>query len=529
MKKTALVPFSVALLMAFTLATVAHAQGDLRRRTIAITYFKDPVTVRLAGTRLRPQAHGEATVERWRKRNESEIDITIENLVPAYTYGADYTTYVLWAVTPAGQIDNLGEFRLSGSSARLKAATPYQTFAMIVTAEPHYLVKLPSRQVVLENLAPATPKVQVQTSEVYFTGDTGNFYKDTTVPEVAERDYNKTPMELLQARRAVQIARLAEAERFAPEDFNQAVNLLGQAEELYRHGANVHETGRVSRDSISLAERAREVSEERAIAAERRSEIARRDAEVRKANANASDLSERLSDAEARLKAAEIARTDIGNQLDRAIREGAEARADNRQLRSENDRLRAEVDRLTQSFNDAQAKIQDLQSQNSTTSAKLNENASRLDAIERAEREHRAAEARHRSFEELRAAVGGVLTIKPNANGFVAIIPDNLFIPNQPALHLRAKSKMDALGQALAAHKEVAVFTIEGHADQRANADDFARSRAQSVADYLAAFGLSSTTFKVESRGATVPLSTQRTLAARALNRRVELVFVSPN
>ncbi|HEY9231527.1 MAG TPA: OmpA family protein, partial [Blastocatellia bacterium] len=311
--------------------------------------------------------------------------------------------------------------------------------------------------------------------------------------------------------------------------FNQAVNLLGQAEELYRHGANVHETGRVSRDSISLAERAREVSEERAIAAERRAEIARRDAEVRKANATASDLSERLSDAEARLKAAEIARTDIGNQLDRAIRDGAEARAENRQLRSENDRLRAEADRLTQSLNDAQAKIQDLQSQNSTTSAKLNENASRLDAIERAEREHRTAEARHRSFEELRAAVGGVLTTRPNANGFVAVIPDNLFIPNQPALHLRAKSKMDALGQALAAHKEVAVFTIEGHADQRANADDFARSRAQSVADYLAAFGLSSTTFKVESRGATVPLSTQRTLAARALNRRVELVFVSPN
>src|SRR5437763_15006481 len=292
MKKSPTISVSV-LLAAFALSSLAFGQGgDVRRKTIAITYLKDPVSVTLAGTTLRPTARGEATVERWRKRNESEIDITIENMIPAFNYGGDYTTYVLWAITPAGQIDNLGEFRLSGSTARLKAATPYQTFAMIVTAEPHYLVKLPSRQVVLENLAPATPKVQVQTSEVFFTGDTGNFYKDTTVPEVAERDYNKTPMELLQARRAVQIARLADAERYAPEDFNQAVDLLGQAEALYRHGANVHETGRVSRDSISLAERAREVSEERAIAAARRSEIARRDAEVRKANANASDLSE---------------------------------------------------------------------------------------------------------------------------------------------------------------------------------------------------------------------------------------------
>lgn len=531
MKKTSLAPFSIALIIAFGLASYVHAQagGDVRRRTIAVTYFKDPVTVRLAGTTLRPTARGEATVERWRKRNESEIDITIENMIPAFNYGGDYTTYVLWAITPAGQIDNLGEFRLSGGSARLKAATPYQTFAMIITAEPHYLVKLPSRQVVLENLAPATTKVQVQTSEVYFTGDAGSFYKDTTVPEVAERDYNKTPMELLQARRALQIARLADAERYTPEEFNQAVNLLGQAEDLYRRGANVHEIGRVSRDSISLSEKAREVSEERAVAAERRAEINRRDAEVRRANETASDLGEKLSDTEARLRAAELARKDTGEQLDRVMRESADARAENRQLRNDNDRLRSEVARLNQSLNDAQATIQNLQSQNSAASARLDENTSRLAAIERAERERRESETRRRSFEELRVALSSVLTIKPTANGFVAVLPDNLFIPNQATLHLRAKAKMDALGQALAAHKDVAVFTIEGHSDARPSADDFAQGRAQAVADYVAAFNLSSTNFKVESRGASVPLSTKRTVAAKAMNRRVELIFVSPN
>src|SRR4029078_3027916 len=156
------------LVLIFTTTAIANAQGDTKRRTVAVTYLKDPVKVLLAGTTLRPTAKGEATVERWRKRNESEIDITIENMIPAYNYGGDYTTCVLWAITPAGQVDNLGEFRLSGGSARLKAATPHQTFAMIITAEPHYLVKLPSRQVILENLAPSTTKVQVQTSEVYF-------------------------------------------------------------------------------------------------------------------------------------------------------------------------------------------------------------------------------------------------------------------------------------------------------------------------------------------------------------------------
>jgi len=89
------------------------------------------------------------------------------------------------------------------------------------------------------------------------------------------------------------------------------------------------------------------------------------------------------------------------------------------------------------------------------------------------------------------------------------------------------KAKMDALGQTLAQHPDI-IFTVEGHADERPTADAFALGRAQSVAEYIAAFGVSRTNFKVESRGATVPLAQGRTVAARATNRRVELVFVQP-
>jgi outer membrane protein OmpA-like peptidoglycan-associated protein len=530
MKKASLFLVLVAaLLTTFAPGTVAGAQagGDIRRRTIAITYYRDPVTVQFAGTTLRPNARGEATVERWRKRNESEIDLTIENMIPAFNFGGDYTTYVLWAITPAGQVDNLGEFRLSGGSARLKAATPHQTFAMIITAEPHYLVKLPSRMVVLENLAPTSKNVSVQSSEVYFTGDSGAFYKDTAVPALAERDYNKTPMELLQARRAAQIARLADAERHDPDDYNQAVNLLRQAEDAHRRGASVHEVGRMSRDSISIAERAREISEERAIAAARRAEIARRDAEVRRVTENASDLSDRLSDTEARLKAAEIARASMTEQLDRAMREGADARAENRSLKNDNERLRNEVDRLSQELGQARSTIQDLRTQYSSTTAKLSETASRVESMERVEREKQQAEARRREFSALQSTLAGIVTVKASGNGFVAILPDVFFVPNQTTLALRAKSKIDALAQALAAHPE-AVFAIEGHSDARPAADSFALGRAQAVADYIAALGVPRTNFKVESRGALAPLSTRKTIAARAMNRRVELTFTAP-
>ena len=94
-------------------------------------------------------------------------------------------------------------------------------------------------------------------------------------------------------------------------------------------------------------------------------------------------------------------------------------------------------------------------------------------------------------------------------------------------LQLKSKAKMDALGQALAAHPDV-TFIIEGHSDARADADNFAQGRAQAVAEYVAAFGVQRASMKVESRGSTVPLSTKRTLAARASNRRVEIVFVAP-
>ena len=519
----------IAILATLIFSALVGAQGgDQRRRTIAITYFRDPVKVMFAGTTLRPTAKGEATVERWRKRNTSEIDITIENMIPAYNYGADYNTYVLWAITPAGQVDNLGEFRLSGGSARLKTATAYQTFAMIITAEPHYLVRLPSRMVVLENLTPISKNVQVQASEVFFTGDSGRYYTDNSIPALAERDYNKTPMELLQARRAVQIARLADGERFDPADFGQAVRFLQQAEDSFRQGASVHEVGRISREAISLAVKTRDVSEERALAAERRAEIARRDAEVQRATETATDLEGQLGETRTRLQASELARANSETQLNRAMQEAADARAENRSLQNENDRLRQEIDRLNRQLEDARSQVTNLQTQFSSTTAKLSETTSRMEAIERAEREKREAESRRRDFAELQDTISRIATVKPNGNGFVVVLPDNFFVANQTTLALRVKAKMDALGQAIAAHPD-ATFTVEGHSDSRPTAESFALGRAQAVADYIAAFLGSRTNFRVESRGATVPATSSKTQRGRALNRRVEIVFVGPS
>jgi outer membrane protein OmpA-like peptidoglycan-associated protein len=512
--------FSLHFALALSALALGQSGGDLQRKTIAITYLRDPVKVYFAGTTLRPSARGEAIVERWRKRNQTEIDVTVENLIPPYNYGADYTTYVLWAITPEGQVSNLGEFRLSGDRARLKAATPYQTFAMIVTAEPHYLVKLPSRMVVLENLAPISKNVRLKVSDIYFTGDSGKYYADATPPQVAGRDYEKTPMELLQARRAVEIARLAEGEQYAPDDYRAAVRALEQAEEAFRRRADNHEVGRIAREAISLAARARDMAEERAAAAARRREIARRDEEVRRASEAASELEQQLRETEIRLKASEMARTSAEDQLNRALSELAQVRAENSSLHSENERLQDEMDRLKRELEAARAQIADLESRLSSTSARLGEATSKLEVME--------LESRRREFDQLRSALSQIVSVKPRGNGFVATLPDSFFLANRTDLALRAKPKMDALAAKLAAHKEV-VFSIEGHSDSRPDAESFALGRAQAVADYLVALGVPRSNFRIDSHGSSSPLASNKTPKGRALNRRVELIFMGPD
>ena len=69
------------------------------------------------------------------------MEFSVEDLPRASELGGIYTTYILWAISPDGHVDSLGEIKRSGSSfvdSKLDVTTPLQTFAMILTAEPHF-------------------------------------------------------------------------------------------------------------------------------------------------------------------------------------------------------------------------------------------------------------------------------------------------------------------------------------------------------------------------------------------------------
>src|SRR5688572_11405368 len=207
----------------------SHAVGqvDVARRTTAITYpLDDLVFVQFRGTTRYPRMKGEAKVKRT-SRNGSEIELSVSKMPRPFELGRGYATYVLWAISPDGQVDNLGEVKRRGFfefDSRISVTTPLQTFSLIITAEPHFLVKSPSQEIMLENLNPYTTsgrRIETSPSVQYF-GNSSDFFRDARTPEIAEIDYSKTPSTILQAKQAVALARFAGAERDAPDDLKEA-------------------------------------------------------------------------------------------------------------------------------------------------------------------------------------------------------------------------------------------------------------------------------------------------------------------
>src|SRR6201993_5389831 len=107
--------------------------------------------VDFAGTDLMPSANGQAKVES--KKGYIDIDAEFGNLQKPTTFGNEYLTYILWAISPEGRAVNLGEVLVGGNSrSKLHVTTDLQAFALIVTAEPYYAVRQPSNVVILENV-----------------------------------------------------------------------------------------------------------------------------------------------------------------------------------------------------------------------------------------------------------------------------------------------------------------------------------------------------------------------------------------
>jgi outer membrane protein OmpA-like peptidoglycan-associated protein len=466
------------------------------RTTKAINYHhRTGMThIDFRGTELMPTARGEARVES--QMGSTKVETTLNHMTPASQFGPEYMTYVLWAITPEGRAMNLGEVALQGDHAKLLSTTDMQTFGLIVTAEPYFAVTQPSDVVVAENFVrDDTTGTIEQVNAKYELLQRGQYilHRDQYRPI---RLNPKGPLQLAEAENALEIARLAGAEKYAADTFQKAVIDLKNAEDFYNHGRNSKEAETDAREAAQMAEDARiitfrkirdeELAAERAAAADRE---AKAKAEADRAAEQARLEQERRAQSEAERLAAERAAADAAQQKVAADQARAQALAQQQAAMAEADRAR--------------------------------QAAQQADAA-RQQAENERAQLRER----LRQQLNMILETRETARGLIVNISDVLFDFNKYDLKPGAREKMAKVSGILLAYPGLKI-QVEGHTDS-IGTDDYnqrlSEHRADSVRSYLVGQGVSAATVTSVGLGKANPVATNDTAAGRQQNRRVELV-----
>jgi outer membrane protein OmpA-like peptidoglycan-associated protein len=189
------------------------------RTTKAVNYrhHSGKTDLDFAGTTLMPQARGLAKVES--RTGRIEINAGFDNLEAPRTFGPEYLTYVLWAITPEGRASNLGEIVPHDGKNSVRVSTDLQAFGLIVTAEPYFAVTRPSDLVVIENIVkPSTKGWEEPIDTKFDLLERGQYTIDANPAQLPATSADpNTPTDLLEARNAVAIAQAQQAESQAQQ------------------------------------------------------------------------------------------------------------------------------------------------------------------------------------------------------------------------------------------------------------------------------------------------------------------------
>ena len=422
--------------------------------------------VDLKGTELMPDAKGEAKVEIKSKASTATIEVEVKGLRAPSTLGTESLTYVVWVVTPEGRTGNTGELLLNkDGEGKLKATTPAQTFSVIVTAEPYFAVRIPSEMVVLRSQTRKDTKGKIFPVTEYKLMKRGQYQKMGN-PLALALDPN-VPLEMYEARNAVEVAKSREAERYASDIFSKAEASLKMAENSLASKADKNTVTSTARQTVQFAEDARALAVQR--------QEAERTAQEREAAAA-------KAKAQAEVKAAE---------------EAAEAQ-----------------------------KIADAKAAEAKQKADA-EIAAKEEARKLAEEQKRTAE---REKQQLRARLleqfNRVLPTTDTDRGLVVNMGDVLFDTGKSDLRSEAREALAKLS-GIALNYPSLHLTIEGHTDSTGSAEfnqTLSEKRAGSVRGYLVGQGLDAGSLSAQGFGMDRPVDDNKTAEGRQKNRRVEII-----
>jgi outer membrane protein OmpA-like peptidoglycan-associated protein len=492
----------------------------VERTTPAINYLhrSGSSKVDFSGTPLMASGKGSAKVES--QRGVIHVSAEFKDMVPPSTFGPEYLTYVLWAISPDGRPVNLGELTLNdygnGSSSQIEATSDIQTFGLIVTAEPYYAVTQPSDVVVMENIArPDTRGVVENISAKYELLPRGSYTKGGgfTPLQVSKKD----PFELYEAENAVQLARLAGAEKYSADSFNKATDALAQARRYQNQKPGQKPVITIAREAVVRAEDARVIAlrreKEEAAENERLAAIARENTEKQNAET-------------ARLAAEQQTRLRAQADADRIAAEGA--KADAIRARQEAETAAVNADRLKREAEEARQAAVAQQQQLAAETDRARTAAADADRLrQEAERQRQKAEEDQAQLrQQLLTQFNAILQTRDTARGLIVNMSDVLFDTGQYSLKPGAREKLAKLSGIILGHPGLRI-AVEGHTDSVGGEEynlKLSENRANSVRAYLVSESIDAAAVTAKGFGKTMPVGDNATAAGRQANRRVELV-----
>jgi outer membrane protein OmpA-like peptidoglycan-associated protein len=423
-------------------------------------------------TQLMPQATGDAKVEA--KSGATKIEVSLKGMTPPSRLGAEFLTYVLWVITPDGRYGNTGEIFINkNGDGQLNTTTPAQTFAMIITAEPYFAVRVPSEMVILENEVRKNTKAQIFPANDFKLMRRGQYAKLGN-PLAMTPDLSTTPLEVYEARNAVEIAKSRNADKDATEIFDKAAASLQMTENALTQKQDKKQIVSTARQTVQFAEDAR------ALAAQRQEQ-----ARIAREQQAAADQARTEAEAKAAAEAAEAKR-----QADEEAKRQAEL-AEAREAR-----MKAETDAI-----------------------RIKEEAARAEA----ERSRKAASALRAQLLE---QFNHILETRDTSRGLVVNMGDVLFDFGKYDLRPEAKEKLAKLSGIILSHPGLNLG-VEGYTDNVGSDEinqTLSEKRAQEVRTYLVNQGLADANVTAQGFGKTSPAADNSTAAGRQRNRRVEIV-----
>jgi outer membrane protein OmpA-like peptidoglycan-associated protein len=421
---------------------------------------KHSVELSLKGTPAAPQA--EITAQIRYENGQAGITLQYRDMKPALLFAGDVTCYVVWAVSRDGVAENLGELVVRDVRGDVVMSTGQKTFALLLTAEPYYLVPRPSELVVWTSAA-STDKRAASSRFTYTAFDPAPIHGLDSISMVAYD--STTPPELLQARKAHELAERLGAAELAAKFFSDATTALNQAENYARDNPRSKSTFDYARRSIQAS-----------------NEAIRTTAHV---------LAEEKAAAEEAARRAE---------LDKLSSDAAQAQSTAQQAMAELERQRAEMDASLTRMRAERAAL-----------------AAEMDAMRR---EQQALKNR------LQDALSKVSSTQSSARGFIVNLPDILFDVDEATLKPEAKIAVAKLTGILLVMPDLNL-RVEGHTDSTGSAEHNQRlseQRAQAVVAFVTEQGLEATRLTAFGYGPTRPLADNASAEGRKRNRRVEIV-----